>query len=160
MRYANSTPHALNDVANHAADATNAISAANGSPSKVNFISRYKKKDRVLCDELKEYFKLPCKDFDSCKPVQWWVGRQAQFPSLYCLAWDLLTIPSMFSFIFYVTRTLMRSSPGSAVAVEQVFSGRHNTISLRHASLQPETICTLMLLKQQLRLSYASSIDN
>ena len=74
MRYADSTLHALNDVTDHAADATDAVSAADGSPSKVNFTSRYKKKDRVLRDKLEEYFKLLCEDFDSCKPVQWWVG--------------------------------------------------------------------------------------
>ncbi|KAG1731486.1 uncharacterized protein EDB91DRAFT_1238927 [Suillus paluster] len=38
--------------------------------------------------------------------------------------------------------------PGSAVAVEHIFSGGHDTISLQHASLQPNTIRTLMLLKQ------------
>jgi hypothetical protein len=150
-------PQTLDDFA----DATDAVlPAADSSPSKVNFTSRYRKKDRVLRDELEEYFKLPCEDFDACKPVQWWVGRRAQFPSLYCLARDLLTIPGMFSFVFYVTPTLMRSSPGSAVAVERIFSGGRDTISLRRASLQPETIRTLMLLKQQLRLSRTSSIDN
>jgi hypothetical protein len=97
MRYADSTPHSVDDVA----DATDAVSSAvDGSPSKVNFTSRYKKKDRVLRDELEEYFRLPCEDFDGCKPVQWWVGRRAQFPNLYCLARDLLTIPGMFAFIF------------------------------------------------------------
>jgi len=139
IRYADSMPQTLDDFA----DATDAVlPAADSSPSKVNFTSRYRKKDRVLRDELEEYFKLPCEDFDACKPVQWWVGRRAQFPSLYCLARDLLTIP------------------GSAVAVEQIFSGGRDTISLRRASLQPETIRTLMLLKQQLRLSRTSSIDN
>ena len=54
---------------------------------------------------------------------------------------------------------LMRSSPGSAVAVERIFSGGRDTISLRRASLQPETIRTLMLVKQQLKLSRVGSID-
>ena len=40
----------------------------------------------------------------------------------------------------------------SAVAVERIFSGGCDTISLRHASLQPETIHALMLVKQKLRL--------
>jgi hAT family C-terminal dimerisation region len=95
--YADSTPQTLDD----AADAV--LPAMDGSPSKVNFTSRYKKKERVQRDELEEYFKLPCEDFDGCKPVQWWVGRRAQFPNLYCLARDLLTIPGMFSFVFYAT---------------------------------------------------------
>jgi hypothetical protein len=93
--YANCAPHSLDDVS----DTTNTISSAvDGSPSKVNFTSRYKKKDQLQRDELEEYFKLPREDFDTCKPLQWWVGRQAQFPSLYCLARDLLTIPGRVSF--------------------------------------------------------------
>jgi hypothetical protein len=45
-----------------------------------------------LHDELEEYFKLPRKDFDTCQPLQWWVGRQSQFPSLHCLACDVFSI--------------------------------------------------------------------
>ncbi|KAJ3748337.1 hypothetical protein DFH05DRAFT_1391170, partial [Lentinula detonsa] len=42
---------------------------------------------------------------------------------------------------------------GSAVAVERVFSGGRDTIALRRASLKPETMRTLMLLKAQLRIA-------
>ena len=69
----------------------------NDSPSKVNFTLRYKKKENLLRDKLEEYFKLPCEDFDTCQPLQWWVGRQSQFPSLYCLARDVFSIPGTFS---------------------------------------------------------------
>ena len=98
MHYANCMPHLLNDVA----DITDTISSAvDGSPSKVNFTSRYKKKDQLSSyDKLEEYFKLPSEDFNACKPLQWWVGWQAQFPALYCLARDLLMIPGMFSFTY------------------------------------------------------------
>jgi hypothetical protein len=44
-------------------------------------------------NELKEYFKLPAEDFDACNPIHWWVGWQAQFPNLFCLACDILCIP-------------------------------------------------------------------
>jgi len=44
-----------------------------------------------------------------------------------------------------------RFKQGSAVAVERVFSGGRDTISLRRASLQPETVRTLMLVKQRLK---------
>ncbi|KAJ6534812.1 hypothetical protein B0H19DRAFT_1184263 [Mycena capillaripes] len=44
------------------------------------------------------------------------------------------------------------SIPGSAVAVERVFSGGRDTISLRCSSLKPDTIRTWMLLKHHLRL--------
>ena len=36
---------------------------------------------------------------------------------------------------------------GSAVAVKCIFSSGRDTIPIFHASLQPETICTLMVLK-------------
>ena len=42
---------------------------------------------------------------------------------------------------------------GSAVAVERIFSGGRDTISLRRASLKPDTIRVLMLVKQRLRLA-------
>ncbi|KAJ6550101.1 ribonuclease H-like domain-containing protein [Mycena capillaripes] len=42
---------------------------------------------------------------------------------------------------------------GSAVAVERIFSGGRDTISLRRASLKPDTIRTLMMVKQRLRLA-------
>ena len=48
---------------------------------------------------------------------------------------------------------------GSAVAVERIFSGARDTISLRRASLKPETIRTLMLVKQRLRLARGAIQD-
>ena len=42
---------------------------------------------------------------------------------------------------------------GSAVAVERIFSGGRDTISLRRASLKPETIWILMLVKRKLMIS-------
>jgi hypothetical protein len=51
----------------------------------------------------------------------------------------------------------MRS--GSAVAVERIFSGGRDTISLRRASLKPDTIRVLMLVKQRLRLARESILD-
>ena len=47
---------------------------------------------------------------------------------------------------------------GSAIAVEQVFSGGHDAISLRRASLQPKTIKVLMLVKKKLHLARAQCI--
>jgi hypothetical protein len=48
---------------------------------------------------------------------------------------------------------------GSAVAVERIFSGGRDTISPRRASLDPETIRTLMLAKQVLRLARTAIND-
>ncbi len=47
---------------------------------------------------------------------------------------------------------LIHTLPGSAVAVERVFSGGRDTISLRRASLKPDTIRVLMLVKQCIRM--------
>jgi hypothetical protein len=104
-----------------------------GSPRK-SFTARYRRKEKHNTNELEEYFKLPAEDFDTCNPIQWWVGRRSQFPRLYQLARDILCIP------------------GSAVAVERIFSGGRDTISLRRANLQPDTIRMLMLVKKRLHL--------
>ena len=60
--------------------------------SKMNFTSRYKKKDDVLHNELEEYFKLPHEDFESCDLLTWWLGCCAQYPNLFRLACDVLAI--------------------------------------------------------------------
>lgn len=39
------------------------------------------------------------------------------------------------------------------MAVEHIFPGAHDTISVRRVSLQPDTIRTLMMVKQRLRLA-------
>ena len=46
---------------------------------------------------------------------------------------------------------------GSAVAVERIFSGGRDTISLRRASLKPDTIRVLMLVKKKLHLEREKS---
>ncbi|KAJ7323933.1 hypothetical protein DFH08DRAFT_711545, partial [Mycena albidolilacea] len=51
------------------------------------------------------------------------------------------------------------SSTRSAVTVEHIFSGGHNTIGLRRASLKAETIKTLMFVKARLRLARKAIID-
>ena len=49
--------------------------------------------------------------------------------------------------------TANKHFPGSAVTVECIFSGGHDTISLRRASLKPGTITILMLVKRRLILA-------
>jgi hypothetical protein len=57
-----------------------------GSPQRVDFTARYKQTNHWVSDELEEYFKLRQEDFDACQPLDWWLGRHAQFPNLYHLA--------------------------------------------------------------------------
>ena len=145
----------------HASQSMSSISSHSSSfrsPEKVNFTLRYQKKDRVVVDKLEEYFKLPREDFDSCKPLQWWFGRQLQFPNLYCLVRDVFSIPGKFiassnfldSFLI-----LFRRWQVPRLLLSKFFQevwGR-DTISLRHASLIPDTIRVLMLVKHRLRLA-------
>jgi len=46
----------------------------NGLPLK-SFTTRYRQKLNYSTNELEEYFKLPAEDFQSCNPIQCWVGR-------------------------------------------------------------------------------------
>ena len=135
---------------------SSSFSSASGSlphsPEKVNLTLRYKKEDRVVVNELDEFYKLPQEDFDSCKPLEWWLGRRSQFPNLYRLARDLFSIPGMFINFLMLIFDCSPCTTGSAVAVERIFSGGRDTISLRRASLIPDTIRVLMLVKHRLRL--------
>jgi hypothetical protein len=81
-------------------------SVQNGSPQKVDFTARYKRTNRRISDELEEYFKLGQEDFDTCRPLDWWLGRRAQFPNLYRLSRDILAIPGeLFHFFFILYET-------------------------------------------------------
>ncbi|KZV85609.1 hypothetical protein EXIGLDRAFT_562487, partial [Exidia glandulosa HHB12029] len=57
-----------------------------------------------------------------------WRQHAVQFPHLSRFARDILSIP------------------GSAVAVERIFSSGRNVITIRRSRLKPETISALMLL--------------
>ncbi|KJA21873.1 hypothetical protein HYPSUDRAFT_139870, partial [Hypholoma sublateritium FD-334 SS-4] len=100
-----------------------------------DFTARFQRLARQQSlNELEEYLRLPPQEFHSCDPMRWWNSQRQRFPMLYKMARDILAIP------------------GSAVAVERLFSGGRDTIALRRASLQPETIRILMILKQHIRV--------
>jgi len=63
-----------------------------GLPQK-SFMARYHRRENHPTNELEEYFKLPAEDFNTCNPIQWWVGQQSQFLHLFQLAHDILCIP-------------------------------------------------------------------
>ena len=111
----------------------------------------------MIVNELDEFYKLPCEDFDSCKPLEWWLGRRSQFPNLYRLVCNIFSIPGMFIMAYQFLELILTPSlctTGSAVAVEHIFSGGRDTISLQRASLIPDTIRVLMLVKNRLRLAH------
>ncbi|KAJ6482727.1 ergosterol biosynthesis ERG4/ERG24 family-domain-containing protein [Mycena sanguinolenta] len=105
------------------------------SPQKPNFTRRYQQSGRQPVDEIDTFIKLAQEDFENCDPIAWWYARRFQFPRLYRLARDVLAIP------------------GSAVAVERIFS---DTLSLRRSRLSAETISTLMIVKQPLKLAHTA----
>ena len=84
----------------------------------------------MVVNELDEFYKLPQEDFDLCKPLEWWLGRRSQFPNLYCLACDLFSIPGMFINVLMLIFNCLPCTTGSAVAVEHIFSGGCDNISL------------------------------
>lgn len=102
-------------------------------------------------NELAEYFRITSvpEPFDGVDPLQWWYSRCAQFPQLYRLARNILCI---LCFLIYSVADCGPQSPGSAVAVERIFSGGR-------ASLKAETIQTLMFVKARLRLARKAIID-
>jgi len=129
-------------------------SSSSGSPQK-NFTARFQRK-RAPTNELTEFWNLPQEDFDTCDPLRWWHGRRAQFPHLYRLVRDIFSIPGNYLYLstaFLIVKLIYHLSLGSAVAVERIFSGGRDTISLRRASLKPETIRILMLVKRKLIIS-------
>jgi hypothetical protein len=69
----------------------------NGSPQKMDFTSRYRSLPQAFTDEVQEYFKLPCENFDTCDPLRWWAGQCSQFPNLSRLARDILSISGEFA---------------------------------------------------------------
>ena len=67
-----------------------------------------------------------------CDPIKWWVSHRPQFPNVYMLACDVLSIPGEFFFLLVLFCNLnCLVMLGSAVAVERIFSGGRDTISLR-----------------------------
>jgi hypothetical protein len=54
----------------------------------------------------------------------------------------------------------MGIAAGSAVSVERIFSGGRDTISLRRASLKPDTIRALILVRHALLLKRARRAHN
>jgi hypothetical protein len=76
-----------------ASTSTSSITSSSHSPQK-NFTARFQRK-RTSPDELLEFWSLPQEDFETIDPLQWWLGRRAQFPQLYHLARDIFSIPGM-----------------------------------------------------------------
>ncbi|EJD42082.1 hypothetical protein AURDEDRAFT_67986, partial [Auricularia subglabra TFB-10046 SS5] len=94
--------------------------------------SCYARKAKTAVDELGEFWRTTQVPWDT-NPVKWWFHRHDQFPRLARMALDILSIP------------------GDAVAVERVFSGGRDTISIRRTQLSADMIRVLMIVKQALR---------
>ncbi|KAF5347670.1 hypothetical protein D9758_013709 [Tetrapyrgos nigripes] len=128
------------------------LSTVNSSQSSLSMIA-FSAAQTSPQDELDKYFHFtshPSKM--TVDPLEWWHARRDQFPNLYCLACDVLCIPGKFSSII-AGQILISFYLGSAVAIERVFSGGRDTISLRRSSLKADTIQALMVVKAQLKMA-------
>ena len=110
-----------------------------GSIQEVDFTAQYHQAPCIM-DELAEYLCQTCENFKTCNPLEWWGTHSSQFPNLSWFAHDLLIFP------------------GSAVAVERIFSGGRDTISIRQSRLTADTIRILMLVKHHLWLKCKAAI--
>ncbi|KZV60830.1 hATC-domain-containing protein [Peniophora sp. CONT] len=127
----------LHTSAASAQSSSDSTTPSSSSPRK-NFTARYRV-SRPVQDELDVYFSRPQEDWDK-DPLQWWYDNRKTFPSLFLLARDILCIP------------------GSAVAVERIFSSGRDTVSVRRANLSAATIRTLMIVKHRLRMAREISV--
>lgn len=99
-------------------------------------------------DELDEYFSMKTERSQiNGEPIKWWSERCLLFPNLSRLARDIHCIPGIFLNFFKLFIYLLLLLLGSSVAVERVFSSGRDTIAFRRSSLSPETIQTIMLIK-------------
>ena len=84
-------------------------------------------------------------------------GGVPNFPiCIVSLEISLLFLVNLFHFFSTILET--KIILGSAVAVERIFSGGRDTISMRRASLHSDTIRTLMLVKHRLRLARVATV--
>ena len=130
-------------VSNNPSPVLNPSPAKTSSIKHFDFFSLDNNTEMPLAHELDDYLALKPLGFKptangqgaSISPLQWWRAKAHECPNLSRLARDILSIP------------------GSAVAVERVFCGGCDTISLCRANLKPETIRKLMLVKHKALLA-------
>jgi hypothetical protein len=69
------------------------------SPSKFDFLGRYKRSNVSMTSQLKreldKYFEMTAEpeDMETCDILKWWKNRESTFPNLYKLARDIHCIP-------------------------------------------------------------------
>ena len=80
------------------------------------------------------------------------MGGVLNFPNFIVLPVIFSLSQVCFQTLWFQSLINILSILGSAVAVERIFSGGRDTISLRRASLKPATIRVLMLVKRRLIL--------
>ena len=79
----NYAPRSRQTVSHQGSSTSVTSSGSRRSPQKVDFTKRYQKKDRIVVNELDEYFKLTREDFDTCEPLNWWRGPSGKLKFTY-----------------------------------------------------------------------------
>ena len=98
--------------------------------STSSFTVRYQCRGPQILNQLEDYFRLSCElDFDGCDPLEWWQSHRKRWPQLYCLACDILAIPGVLTCHSECSSPDL-VFPGSAIAIERIFSSGHDIISL------------------------------
>ena len=105
---------------------------SDASSQKVNFTSCYKQHAPPTWNEVKEFFKLPQEDFETCDPLKWWVSHAAQFPDLSKYARNLFGAPGLWAYLsiqIHSTDCLLKG----LLLVLSVYSLEEGTQSLYNA---------------------------
>jgi hypothetical protein len=137
-------------------DPTPDATVPNGSPQKLNARHRRKVRATDSNSELDQFF-IFCKFDNNCgdDPLEWWHAKCRSFPNLYRMVRDIFAISGKIS-------KYMLNSCYSIFHVRICCSSRsggRDTIGIRRASLNAETIRTLMVVKARLRMARTAIIE-
>ncbi|KAK0246132.1 ribonuclease H-like domain-containing protein [Armillaria nabsnona] len=115
---------------------------------------------RKLSNYYYKYDKSPFYTWAACMSLSFFSPQKVDFTSCYNDEEDAMVTEDELEHYFSLPKeNFWTMNPinwwyiCSAVAVEHVFSGSRDTISLRQSRLKPDTIRTLMLVKHRLRLA-------
>ena len=91
----------------------------------------------VEANELDEYLALPIEKVR--EPLVWWWGHRHTFPQLSEMAFDYLSAPGMWYFLFSVS-ILIQFDVATSTAVKRVFSQGRQLLSYTRNRFSPSSI--------------------
>ena len=121
------------------------------SPSRLNIAGKRRPPSMNLKNTSNSLLKI------STHVIQFTGGLADKLNSRTFFVWPTTSCVYLVSCQYHKCHFLKHISPGSAIAVERIFSGGCDMISLQRASLYADTIHVLMLVKKQLHLAHAQA---